>query len=79
MVLEFDHVRGKKKYAISVILSGCLSMTTLKDEIDKCEIRCANCHRRITYIRGKGWKWMITQPDWAVEFWEDLTDEEWDD
>ena len=25
-----------------------VSLDTLKKEIDKCEIRCANCHRRKT-------------------------------
>ena len=43
-VLEFDHVRGKKKFDIG---SGFYrhSWATVLKEITKCDIRCANCHR----------------------------------
>ncbi|SRR5258705_1947561 len=44
-VLEFDHVRGKKFKAISMMVSLSYSWITILKEIAKCEIRCANCHR----------------------------------
>lgn len=46
--LEFDHVDGVKYKEISKIIQGGYSLTTLKNEITKCEVRCANCHRRKT-------------------------------
>lgn len=41
--LEFDHVRGVKEFNISE--SGSFSIDTLRAEIDKCDVKCANCHR----------------------------------
>ncbi len=48
IVLEFDHVRGEKKAAISQLVAQCNAIATIQKEIDKCEVRCANCHRRKT-------------------------------
>lgn len=45
--LTFDHVRGKKISAVSVILRQCKWERVL-DEINKCEVRCANCHMKKT-------------------------------
>ena len=47
-VLEFDHVRGEKKGTIGYFLST-LQANSLKTEIEKCEVVCANCHRIRTY------------------------------
>ena len=54
IVLEFDHVRGKKTRAIAVMKRQALALETIIAEIEKCEVRCANCHRRTTYARA-GW------------------------
>ena len=43
--LEFDHVRGTKKYGISVMLSQGMPEDVILKEIEKCEVRCAPCHR----------------------------------
>lgn len=52
-VLDFDHVRGIKKENIAYMIRK-YSLEMLKDEIGKCEVRCANCHRRKTAReRGK--------------------------
>lgn len=48
-VMEFDHVRGKKKERLSRMLSATLN--TVKAEIEKCELVCANCHRIRTQKR----------------------------
>lgn len=47
-VMDFDHVRGIKNNNISK-LSNMASRNKLKDELLKCEIVCANCHRERTY------------------------------
>lgn len=59
IVLEFDHRDSKQKFKIvSKMLSGHYSWQSVQREIYKCEIRCANCHRRKTYAQlgywGKG-------------------------
>ena len=52
IVLEFDHTNQNKKFKqISTMLSGHYSWESLSREIEKCEIRCANCHRRKTYVQ----------------------------
>ncbi len=51
VVLEFDHVRGKKRRAIADMVGNYYSIETIKKEIRKCEIRCANCHRKKTHER----------------------------
>tara|TARA_R110002020_G_scaffold65290_4_gene172469 strand:- start:402 stop:746 length:345 start_codon:yes stop_codon:yes gene_type:complete len=51
LVLDFDHVKGKKRKAIADMISRSYSIETIKKEIRKCEIRCANCHRKKTHER----------------------------
>jgi hypothetical protein len=50
--LDFDHVKGKKHKAISEMMDR--SLSTLKKEIAKCVVRCANCHR-IKTAKDQGW------------------------
>jgi hypothetical protein len=47
VVLEFDHQRDKL-LNISVLCRDGYSLEKLKQEIAKCEVVCANCHRRRT-------------------------------
>jgi hypothetical protein len=57
VVLEFDHKNRKDKFKIiAKMLSGHYSWNSILTEIKKCDVRCANCHRRKTYIElgGKG-------------------------
>ena len=49
IVLEFDHLRDKE-FNISSGLSG-FKWQTILDEMAKCEVVCANCHRRRTNLR----------------------------
>ena len=49
-VLEFDHLRDKKANIATLIAGGC-SIKTIKEEMRKCEVVCANCHRIRTYER----------------------------
>jgi transcription elongation factor Elf1 len=53
VVLEFDHVRGSKRDIVSRMLyTGC-TWSAIDAEIGKCEVRCANCHRRVTDKRRR--------------------------
>lgn len=49
--LEFDHIRGIKKFNIADAPGRMTSVTTLYEEINKCEVRCSNCHKILTAIR----------------------------
>lgn len=53
VVLEFDH-RSEKRLAVGTICGMGWSVTALMAEIAKCDVRCANCHRRKT-ARAQGW------------------------
>lgn len=46
--LDFDHVRGKKFKEVGRMLAGHYSLNKIQTEIDKCEVRCSNCHRKKT-------------------------------
>ncbi len=44
-VLDFDHISGMKKFNVSEFTRHTNSFKNVKQEIEKCEIVCANCHR----------------------------------
>jgi hypothetical protein len=46
-VLEFDHIGLKGKNVITMAWEG-YGMETIQIEMNKCEMPCANCHRRKT-------------------------------
>lgn len=48
VVLEFDHRSTDEKFkAVSQMISD-YSLIKIQAEVAKCEVRCANCHRRKT-------------------------------
>ena len=49
---EFDHLKDKA-YAISNMLNNCYKWETILQEVEKCELVCANCHRVRTHNRRK--------------------------
>ena len=51
IVLEFDHITGDKFKDISTMANQMYGLDKIKEEIDKCEVVCANCHRIRTYNR----------------------------
>jgi hypothetical protein len=51
--LEFDHARGVKKYDISNA-ARVNSRSVLRQELAKCDLVCANCHKDRTYLRSIG-------------------------
>ena len=46
-VLQFDHVNDKRDDVGRLVGSG-YPLTTIIKEIEKCVVRCANCHHRKT-------------------------------
>ena len=56
LVLEFDHVTGKT-FGLNEAIRDVVSLKKIKEEITKGEVRCANCHRRITSEHQNSWRW----------------------
>lgn len=55
LALDFDHIdRNDKVMNISKMVRAQFSLTKIKEEISKCEVRCANCHRKRT-AQQLGW------------------------
>jgi hypothetical protein len=50
-VMQFDHMRNKT-FAVAELVNRAVSLKTLKAEIAKCELVCANCHAIRTYERA---------------------------
>lgn len=57
VVLEFDH-RNKldKSDEVSQLIRKSLPFKKVIDEMLKCDVRCANCHRRKTAKENKSWR-----------------------
>jgi transcription elongation factor Elf1 len=48
--LDFHHTdRNSKEFNISSLLFSTYSIETIKKEIEKCVVLCANCHRKLHY------------------------------
>ena len=55
IVLEFDHIEKETKTAeVSKMFQLQRRWDIIMKEIEKCEVRCANCHRRRT-AKQQGW------------------------
>ena len=53
-VLELDHVRGVKTQKLSKMINQAkYSLSDVKEELEKCDIRCATCHRLVTNSRSR--------------------------
>lgn len=59
--LEFDHQRDKKK-EVSILIQAGVALTTLVKEMNKCLVRCANCHRKKTALEQDWYKNINTGP-----------------
>lgn len=53
VVLEFDHLKDKIDNVGKMAADG-VSLKKLREEIAKCQVVCANCHKRRTAMR-QGW------------------------
>jgi hypothetical protein len=63
VVLEFDHMYGEKKMSISKMIYKIRSRRKIIEEIDKCIVRCANCHRSKTARDFNYFRFQKTQAD----------------
>jgi len=60
--LEFDHRQSSQKTAdISFMVQRAFAWRTIMQELDKCDVVCANCHRRRT-ARQFGWHKLMRNP-----------------
>ena len=51
VVLDFDHINDDKEFSVANGAVRGFSIEKIKKEIEKCEVVCANCHRRRTHKR----------------------------
>lgn len=52
-VLDFHHRNPKEKDTeVSYMIGSGRSIESIKKEIEKCDVLCANCHREIHYIEN---------------------------
>ena len=58
VVLTFDHVRGRKRAEVATLAKS-HPWDLVWKEIQKCDVRCANCHMR-RHARENGWKKTLT-------------------
>ena len=61
-MLEFDHLPGHEKLGNPVSLGRKYSWQKALEEIAKCEIVCANCHKIRSYVRGQTQHKDLTEP-----------------
>lgn len=62
VVLEFHHLDPSLKVkAVSQLMYETTSLKRIQEEIDKCEVICANCHRRRTAREQKWFKLGVTK------------------
>jgi hypothetical protein len=60
IVLELDHKDGVEKLSeVSKLIGGGYRWETIECEIKKCDVRCANCHRRRTAKQFNWYKGII--------------------
>ena len=57
--LTFDHLhtRGEKEHTIADMIRDIQPLHKIKKEIQKCVVRCHNCHDIITVKRAKNWRY----------------------
>lgn len=68
-VLEFDHKDPRHKVAsVSVLARSGYPLRRVQEEVTKCEVRCANCHRIKTHEQFGWWAAALVE---EVRAWRD--------
>lgn len=71
-VLEFDHVQGVKVASVSRLVLDS-SLQKVIEEVDKCEVRCSNCHTLVTYARrGGSWRDLYASAGYITEVYDSV-------
>lgn len=52
-VMDFDHVRGDKEHNVGDMANRGATVRRVLQEIEKCDVVCANCHRIRTHTRNQ--------------------------
>jgi hypothetical protein len=62
-VLDFDHRPGSgKTQNVMFLVNNGYSLARIRTEIEKCDVRCRNCHARVTYERiAHDWRSALRQ------------------
>lgn len=68
VVLEFDHVTTDKVANVSALLVK--HWEVIVEEIAKCEVVCANCHRRRTATRLQSLRFRLSEDDTLIDDFE---------
>jgi L-lysine 2,3-aminomutase len=63
VVLDFDHLRDKIAN-ISLMVLRKRPWAVILEEIAKCEVVCANCHRRRTAERARTYRFLSGSGEW---------------
>ena len=51
VAMDFDHVGDDKVMGVSTLVGSAYNLDLIREEIAKCELVCANCHRVRTHLR----------------------------
>jgi len=64
LTLEFDHlVPSEKENTISMMVSQGMLIEKIKKEMLKCEVRCANCHKKKTSKQQLWYKYLYLEKE----------------
>lgn len=79
VVLEPDHVRGIKRRNVSQVINHGEPWSAILEELEKCDVRCSNCHTRKT-AREQGWykhvRSLVSGPELLVSMTESGVEDE---
>ena len=77
VALQFDHINDDKKASVSNLIRSDYAWSTILEEINKCEVRCANCHAVVTAHRKLSYHESVASIDYSDSLeQQDLVEEE---